>query len=62
MTNLTVAQIAHRQQVRTETVLRWIHRGYEDPFRKLKATKLLGSRGYRILEADLDAFLEPVPV
>ena len=59
MTNLTVAAIAQRQQVRTETVLRWIHNGHETTGRKLKAVKYPG--GWRILDADLDAFLLPVP-
>ena len=58
-TRLTVAAIAQREHVRTETVLRWIHNGHELTGRKLKATKY-PSGHWRVLEADLEAFLEPV--
>lgn len=55
---LTVIEIAKRERVRTETVLRWIKDGHQITGRKLRATKYPG--GWRVFESDLYAFLEPV--
>ena len=47
---LTVAEVADRLNVRTETVLRWIHSG------RVKAITLQGGH-YRITEAELDKII-----
>ena len=47
----TVNEVAEIMQVRVETVLRWIYA------KKLKASKLPGSRLWRIKEADIENFM-----
>ncbi len=49
---LTVAEVSAFLQVHPESVTRWIRRG------ELAATLLSRRAGYRILQADLDAFLQ----
>jgi excisionase family DNA binding protein len=49
---LTVQQVCDQLQVSDQTVRRWIKAG------SLAATNLGGKAGYRIREADLNAFLE----
>ena len=48
---LTVQQVCDQLQVSDQTVRRWIKRG------SLPAMNLGGKAGYRIREADLNAFL-----
>lgn len=47
----TVNEVAEIMQVRVETVLRWIYA------KKLKASKLPGSRLWRIKESDIEDFM-----
>ena len=55
---LSVAEVAGQQGVRTETVLRWIHNGWEDRG-KLPASRYPNRQWY-VTKADLEAFLQPV--
>lgn len=48
---LTVQEIAERLHVTTQTVQRWLRAG------KLKGRNFSGRTGYRVREADLEAFL-----
>jgi excisionase family DNA binding protein len=49
---LTTEQVAARLQVTETSILRWIKAG------TIKGTKLPGNAGYRVSQADLDAYLE----
>lgn len=51
---LTVAQIAERMQVSTETVRRWLRAG------DLVGMNLGGKGGYRVREEELAAFVERI--
>lgn len=48
----TVKEVAEIMQVRIETVLRWIYS------KTIKASKLPGSRVWRIREEDIESFME----
>lgn len=48
----TVKEVSQIMQVRIETVLRWIYS------KKIKASKLPGSRVWRIREEDIETFME----
>lgn len=48
----TVKEVSELMQVRIETVLRWIYS------KKIKASKLPGSRVWRIREEDIETFME----
>ncbi len=52
---LTVNQIAERLQVHPETVRRWLRDG------RLRGRNFGGKSGYRVREADLEAFLVREP-
>ena len=54
---LTISQVAQREQVRHETVLRWITSGFATGG-KLPATKYHNGT-WHVRESDLDEFLRP---
>jgi excisionase family DNA binding protein len=49
---LTVDEVSRRLGVHMDTIRRWIRRG------ELPAISLGGSTGYRIVQADLDHFIQ----
>jgi len=51
---LTVAEVADKAKVRSETVLRWIH------FGRLSAVALQGGH-YRIAESEMEKIMQSVP-